>query len=69
MVPADHLDGTAFAAGAGIGDLDAVLGVTDLPEAGELDLDSHDYKFSLRYHAAIRRFMRECMIRFCLAWV
>ena len=38
---ADDLDAASLAAGARVGDGDAVLGVADLPETGELDLDSH----------------------------
>ena len=42
VVPADDLDGAAVAAGARVGDGDAVLGIADLAKPGELDLDSHD---------------------------
>ena len=42
VVLADDLDRAAVAAGARVGDGDAVLGIADLAKPGELDLDSHD---------------------------
>ena len=47
VVPADDLDGPAVAAVARVGDGDAVLGIADLAEAGELDLDSHGERLLL----------------------
>jgi hypothetical protein len=41
VVTADDLDCAAVAAGARVGDSDAVLGIADLAEPGELDFDSH----------------------------
>lgn len=42
VVPADYLDRSAVAAGARIGDGDAVLRIADLAKPSELDLHSHD---------------------------
>ncbi|CRK54191.1 hypothetical protein RHCRD62_80156 [Rhodococcus sp. RD6.2] len=47
MVLADGLDRTAVTTGARVRDDDAVLGVADLAEAGELDLDSHGGAFRM----------------------
>jgi hypothetical protein len=41
VIAADDLDRAAVAAGARVGDGDAVLGIADLAKPGELDLDSH----------------------------
>src|SRR6185437_9454489 len=41
VVAADDLDGAAVAAGARVGDRDAVLGIADLAKPSELDFHSH----------------------------
>src|SRR4029078_8955087 len=60
VMAADDLDGAAVAAGARVGDGDAVLGIADLAKPGELDLDSHDETISCGCHAAIRLSQADC---------